>query len=481
MLDSALVQYAPPTIILSAEWKSQTGIFKKVLQVLQGHHYAKIEYANFTFKVHDIERDITRIAGEQATSQFGPLTPTVLWTALSGLLQYHAVLSNVCNFGTYAMIHRDLTAHMQLDGTAMIALNLLPPSSGKIENGSVLQVLSRGNTMMGKRVLERWIRQPLLNKNAIEKRLNVVEFFVQEASLREELMQDGMRGLPDLDTLVHKLDVRRSSFTVNDLVRLYDAAKTTIPDIFTTLASNECNPWYITNSEEMHTIVDHFTGFIHLVEEVVDMDDRSDLKVNPKHCPELSEMYDTLEQIHLDVIDEHSRVRRQLGEEARCEKDKVRGFVFRFAKKKEENRISKLPGYHICQVLANGVHFTSTRLKALGKNYMMTKSMYDKQQAEILSSATETASTYVPVIESASRLVAELDVLLGFAHAAAHAGEGYVRPQFYDDETIHHVDIRQARHPCLELQDHLNFIPNDYTFEETSRLQIITGANMVRT
>lgn len=73
----------------------------------------------------------------------------------------------------------------------------------------------------------------------------------------------------------------------------------------------------------------------------------------------------------------------------------------------------------------------------------------------------------------------ELDVLIGFATAAALSPSGpYIRP------IIHPLgagilNLQQARHPCVELMDGVQFIPNDYTLQrDVSNFQIITGPNM---
>lgn len=108
-------------------------------------------------------------------------------------------------------------------------------------------------------------------------------------------------------------------------------------------------------------------------------------------------------------------------------------------------------------------------------------------QRALVAKAVETAATYMPVAEAASALVAEVDVLAGFATAAALSAAEYTRPillkagtEAEAEEGAQKLVIRGARHPCVELMDSVGaFIPNDYCLQKgQSNFQIVTGPNM---
>lgn len=70
---------------------------------------------------------------------------------------------------------------------------------------------------------------------------------------------------------------------------------------------------------------------------------------------------------------------------------------------------------------------------------------------------------YVPPIKVIGNVVAMIDVLNSFALAASSANEKYVRPEMLPSEA-QELHLVQARHPCLEIQEGVDYIPNDVHF-----------------
>lgn len=95
-----------------------------------------------------------------------------------------------------------------------------------------------------------------------------------------------------------------------------------------------------------------------------------------------------------------------------------------------------------------------------------------------MRTAVETACTYLPLLEAATGLVAELDVLVAFGHVAALAPTEYVRPTLLPAGSGV-LKVVEGRHPCLEMQADVSFIPNDYIMETgKSNFGLVTGPNM---
>lgn len=88
------------------------------------------------------------------------------------------------------------------------------------------------------------------------------------------------------------------------------------------------------------------------------------------------------------------------------------------------------------RILKNGIYFTTKQLRQLGTEKKDKLVEYEERQREIVTNCMAVAATYVPILEGASVLLAELDVLASLAYAAAYCGgsQGYCRPEMTDGE-----------------------------------------------
>lgn len=87
-------------------------------------------------------------------------------------------------------------------------------------------------------------------------------------------------------------------------------------------------------------------------------------------------------------------------------------------------------------------------------------------------------ASYTPVFEKLAEVIGHLDVIVSFAHVSVHAPSPYVRPTMHPRGTGNTI-LREARHPCMEMQDDIQFITNDVNLSrDSSEFLIITGPNM---
>jgi DNA mismatch repair protein MSH2 len=154
------------------------------------------------------------------------------------------------------------------------------------------------------------------------------------------------------------------------------------------------------------------------------------------------------------------------------------------------------------------VYFSTKELEQLGTKKKDLMMEYEEKQRDIVCKAMVVAASYVPVLERASMTLSELDVLASFAYVAAYSSNGYCRPEMTDGEEdglgievsysstercdsslwfskhnisflVNTFQLTGARHPCVELQDDMNFIANDFNLVfGASSFLLVTGPNM---
>ena len=147
--------------------------------------------------------------------------------------------------------------------------------------------------------------------------------------------------------------------------------------------------------------------------------------------------------------------------------------------RKDNDALAKHKGkYLIKETKKDGVRFTTTELEALSRKHKAVLEEYEERQSDLMRKAIDIMASYTPAMEELNELYAELDVLVSLAHVSANAPIPYVRPVM-KPRGEGNIVLLDARHPCLEQLDSVDFIPNDVRIERgASMLHIITGPNM---
>jgi len=107
---------------------------------------------------------------------------------------------------------------MRLDAAAQVALNMFPTPQDTEKTMSLAGLLNRTRTAMGGRRLLQWLRLPLLDRSAINDRLDVVQVLTDHGSMLAGL-REALRGVGDIDRLIRKL--QKQTATLEDVVALY--------------------------------------------------------------------------------------------------------------------------------------------------------------------------------------------------------------------------------------------------------------------
>jgi DNA mismatch repair protein MSH2 len=115
-------------------------------------------------------------------------------SCLQPLARHTGLLRDTDSFGCYSLAFGSLSAFMRLDSAAAAAINLFPRPDDPSPHGSLFGILNRCKTKMGTRLLERWLRQPLLDCEAIERRLDMVQLLKDSTMARNGLTDSALKG-----------------------------------------------------------------------------------------------------------------------------------------------------------------------------------------------------------------------------------------------------------------------------------------------
>ncbi|KAJ3492212.1 hypothetical protein NLI96_g140 [Meripilus lineatus] len=413
-----------------------------------------------------------------------PVAPS----ALSALITYLSLLSDPSNRGVFTIRTHDLSQYMRLDASALRALNLTDAPGGitSNKNTTLFGLLNKCKTAQGSRLLGNWLKQPLVNLHEIFKRQNLVETFVDDANSRRTLQEDCLKMMPDFNRICKRF--QRKVATLEDVVRVYQAVLKLECLLFTLEGMTPEQDGYKALLEETYLkklkeIDGNLARYADMVQQTLDLDEleNHNFVIKPDYDEKLQELADKLKVVRDGLDSEHKKASRdlelELDKKLHLENSQTYGYCFRVSKN-DGKGLHKEKRYIELGTLKNGVYFSTRTLKDLATEYKEITDLYSRTQRELVSHIVEIASTYTPVLEEWNGILAHLDVIISFAHVAVNAPEPYVKPTVLEKGSGSLV-LKDARHPCLEVQDDVSFIPNDVEMvKNESEFQIITGPNM---
>lgn len=372
--------------------------------------------------------------------------------------------SNVDSVGLHSIQSGALTSRVTMDRTAAEAIHLLPPRNGgesfmvggNSKNNSLYGVLNQCLTKMGSRLLEVWLRQPLVDLGEIERRQSVVAALVDDGIGRDRLRDEGLTALKviDVDGLAYKLENRKfggsTSKALECLYQMHLLGDQILPKLAEVLECVAGDAGETSSLRDMWLQIDlsctELSRACALAERAIDftMAPREFL-LNPEENEEvreikeeLDEVEEELQQIHDDMNHQWSRISGQQNQ-VRLEDVDANGntscvWQFRLPNTNDIKSLEEHTNVQIHRILKNGVYFSTKELEQLGTKKKDLIETYQEKQRDIVNQIMGVACTFAPVLERTSAVLSELDVLASLAYVAGYSQNGYCRPEMTDGE-----------------------------------------------
>lgn len=372
-------------------------------------------------------------------------------------------LSHINHIETYSV-----DSFMILDSATRRNLELTETLRDKQKRGSLLWVLDKTKTAMGARKLREFVEQPLLYKDAIEKRLDAIEAINKELIVREEL-REYLNTIYDLERLLTRIALKTAN--PRDLL----AFKTSIqylPDIYNLLRELPC--------ERINEIYEDYDS----LEDLYDLLERAIVEEPPVSIKEGG----IFKQGYRDEIDELRLAKTECKtwladlESKEREKTGIKGLKIKYNKvfdyyfEVTNSFKSLVPDYFIRkQTLVNAERFTTDELNTLSGKILGAEDKLYALEYDCYVELREKLAAALVRVQKMAGYIAELDALCSLAYVADK--NNYVRPSLNTDGVI---DIKGGRHPVVEkMLANDSFVENDtYLNNAESRISIITGPNM---
>lgn len=351
--------------------------------------------------------------------------------------------------------------YLKMDIHTKRNLELTESMRNKERMYSLLWLLDDTKTAMGSRKLKSWIEFPLINKEQIEKRYDVVSILNQEFILCEELRKY-LYEVYDLERLCGRIALKTAN--ARDLLQLKKSLEV-LPKIDDILKS--------INYKELPDVSSLYQLLVDSIYESPPVGLKEGYLIKNGFNKELDELKD-LRSGGKDFISNFEiQERERTGiKNLKVGFNKVFGYYIEISKGSLQF-VTEDMQYERKQTLANCERFINPLLKEKEKIILSSEEKIINLEYELFISIRDKCLEYIRDIQEIAKIISEIDVLSTFSIICSKYN--YVRPIINDDNV---VNIIESRHPVVEAFIKEEYVPNDIVMDENTNILLITGPNM---
>ncbi|BGP37749.1 Mismatch repair protein msh3 [Rhodotorula kratochvilovae] len=373
-------------------------------------------------------------------------------------------------------------AAMTLNGNTVANLELLRNSTDFREAGSLVGVLDRCKTAMGRRMLRRWVTKPLLSLELIKARHDALSaIHAAHASLHLSKLRDLLRTLPDLERGLARIHLGRAAPA--ELLRVLEAF-VRAGRVFEDAESEDGGE----GQEDVGVQSELLKGIVkdlprvrgtaeallaHLDAKAAREGDKEALFVDEGRYPALQAAKEGLARTVEGMHDELKAARKLLRKPA-----------LQFTKVSQEEYLFEVKIAEAKAVPADWVRINATKQVHRYRSPALQKKLDKLEQwkEKVAAAANDAFLAFLREVASHYELFRQTIVSLAtadclFSLALVALDNNWARPTLVAEAGT--FDVKGARHPIIEAVSHEPFVPNDVEFREGKmRSMLLTGLNM---
>ncbi|MCE9507926.1 MAG: DNA mismatch repair protein MutS [Alphaproteobacteria bacterium] len=477
-LGAALERISPGEILLSEKLAQTPALFDvfadyKSKLTLQPHS---------RFDSENAKRRLEKIFGVGTLESFGAFSRAEI-TAAGALIDY-VELTQKGKFPRLSPPRQLLLgAVMEIDAATRRNLELTQTLNGQ-RQGSLLHTLDMTVTGAGARLLSRHLAMPLTHPDDIHRRLDMVEFFAERNTVRADTRKF-LQHCADIERALARLSLDRGG--PRDLASIRDTLAQTIQ--LHRLISQRKEPTLDTELPEgikaalatlalwggHHPLIDQLERALSPELPALARDGGF---INKGYSHKLDEFKSLREEGHRHIAQLQAKYVQKTGVATlKIKHNNIIGYHIDVSTNNADKLFANAADFIHRQTLATSARFTTTELSELERRISEAAGKSLALELELFAGLVREVLAQGELIAKTATALAGLDVAAALAELAI--ARRYTRPQV-DHSTS--FDIRGGRHPVVEQalkkQGNADFIANDCTLADDTRLWLLTGPNM---
>ena len=459
-VEKLLANFSPKEVLYNRERRAD-------FQRYFGTKLCVFEMEDWVFTEQNSRQKLLKHFGTKSLKGFGVEHLKEGIIASGSILQYLEMTEHTHINHITSLARLEADKYVRMDRFTIRSLELLAPMQE--EGRSLLSVIDRTVTPMGGRMLRRWLVFPLKEVVPIDERLDMVDYFFKDLNF-QSTVDEQLHRMGDLERIASKIAVGR--VTPREMVQLKWALSALKPIQEACLSAD-------------NAVIQRMGKQLHLCEHVRDRIEK-EIQNDPPQLVNKGDVIadgfnaelDDLRAISRNSKDYLLKLQAKEAEQTGINSLKI-GFnnVFGYYLEVRNTFKKNVPETWIRkQTLAQAERYITPELKEYEEKILGAEEKILALEAKLFNELILAVQDDIPRIQADANLLAQLDVLLGFAKIARE--NHYIRPIIHDDNVL---KIVQGRHPVIETQLPLGevYVPNDVTLDsDKQQIMMITGPNM---